>query len=598
MATSAPIIDLYAPLNHKAPMGSGSPRIRTNTWVPKAHQRRLIAYQLLDAYSKNNASHYRSDANERMDLREYGDADALVEAIQSALIGDSQVISIPEAEAYEADFADKDNPTPQERAIQDLAERATDRLRLLENWAERERLLIKIPGAERKAVRLGDTLYVLTWSSKARRPRLRTYDPACYFPVLDDDGEEFPNKVHLAWEIESEHDPNKKRVRRITFELKDIEPIIPTQEIGLGGDDPPTVGWPEGVRYDERTGLASVQLPWNNPQEPATQMCYLSDGTWEIDSSKPGIDDFDENRATWALNADGRFIRNLPLGIDFMPVVHVPNTEEDEQHFGSSALLRVCQLLDDLAMDDSDLVKTAGTSAFPVMAFEGGEGPESDDEGQVTGTWGPGSYAHNPNGRIHMMSTENALEPLAMLGDRLLERLAVNSRVPASAMGRTDPNGQESGIQLALSWGPLRSMISQMRLARQEKYALILKFVQRFYQLASVQAGPLKGLVPAGPEQIFSAQIVFGSYLPTDRPAAVKEISDLFNSKLISRRTAIGMLIELGLPIDDADKELRRIEQEDYEGAAMLLEASGSPDAVANLLGVPVASVVPETPEF
>lgn len=593
MATSAPIIDLYAPLNHKAPMSGGSPRILTPSWVPKDHQRRLIAYQLLDAYSKNNSSHYRTDANERKDLREYGDADALVEAIQSALIGDSQVISIPEAEAYETDFEEKENPTPQERAIQELAERATDRLKLLENWAERERLLIKIPGAERKAVRLGDTLYVLTWSTKARRPRLRTYDPACYYPVLDDEDEEFPRKVHLAWEIEDERDANKNRVRRITFELKDIEPLEAVVE-----SEGVTQRWPDGVRYDERTGMAAVQLPWNNPKEPSTQMCYLSDGTWEIDATKPGVDDFDEDKAMWALNGEGRLIRNLPLGIDFVPVIHVPNTEEDEEHFGSSSLLRVCQLLDDLAQDDSDLVKTAATSAFPVPAFEGGEGPDTDDNGEATGTWGPGSFLHNPNGRIHLLSTENALEPLAAMGDRLLERLAVNSRVPASAMGRTDPNGQESGIQLALSWGPLRSMVSQMRLARQEKYSLILKFVQRFYQLASMQPGPLKDLVPAGPDQIFNAQIVFGSYLPTDRPAAIKEISELFNAKLISRRTAIGMLIELGLPIDDADKELRRIEQEDFEGAAMLLEASGSPDAVSERLGVPVAAVVPETPEF
>lgn len=565
-----PIIDIYAPLNRKAAMSSDpGPKVRPKSWVGKDHARRLTAYQILDAYSKNNAYHYRADDKERQTLREYGDGDALVEAIHSALIGDSQALSVDHAAEFDPAFEETQDTTAGQIERQRLAEQAAERQEMLEQWAEDERMIIKVIGAERKANRLGDTVYALTWSSKRSRPRLRTYDPAAYFPVLDDVDEEFPSKVHLAWEIEDPDDANKLKVRRITYELKDIEPEEGTE-----------TGWPEGVTFNEVEGKAGVQLPWNPPDQPATQLCYISDGTWDIDVSNRGLDDFDESKATWALSEDGEVLRDLRTSYDFIPVVHVPNTEEDEEHFGVASIMRVVQLLDDLANCDTNTVDAAANSGFPAIGFEGGAGPELDEEGEIKGGWGPGSFLHNPNGKISMLSTADALQPLSELKDDLLDRLSVNARTPATALGRIKPNAQESGIHLSLSWGPLRSLVSQMRLGRKGKYSLLLKMVQRMFML--------DGQIEPGPDNILDAEVVFGSFLPTDTDAEIDRIIKLFTAKppLLSRRTAISMLMELGVSIDDADEELQRIEREDFEGAAMLLEATGNEQAAAKRLGV------------
>ena len=593
-STAGPILDLYAPLNYKAAMSRDpGPKWRPATWVPAEDQRRLTAYQVLEALAKNNSRAYRKELSERQGSREYGDGDALVEAIAAAIIGDSQVVSVKDAEVYDPEFDPQaEGVTERMRERQQAAEAAHERQEMLDGWAEDENLLIRIPAAEKKAVKLGDGVYTLIWSDEKRRPVLKTYDPGFYFPRFSDWDEEFPSKVHLAWETETE-DPTGKRanirkVRRITFELR------PIQMVDLPNPDGKVLArtYPQGVVMVD--GVPTMQLPWNDvarggePARPAKRLCYMSDGIWEIDVTKNNLDDFEPDRAEWNTTDAGAQIRDLCLNIDFIPVIHIPNTEDDDdEHFGASALLRIAQLLDDLIKADTDIVDAAATSAFPITAFEGGEGPETDEDGKIVGSWGPGSYVYNPNGKVQMLSTADALQPLATLVDRLLERASVNARVPASALGRDTGDGTESGIHLALSWGPLRALVSQSRLSRKSKYRLLLKFTQRYFQLAK--------MIEPGPENILSAEVVFGAFLPTDRSNAIKEVIELFKGGLVSLRTALSMLIELGVPIDDAEEELKRIRAEDFEGANALLDATGDQAAANKWLGLPPPEE-PETP--
>lgn len=586
--TNAPILDLYAPLNHKGAMSAGpGPKWKPPGWIPKEHLRRVIAYQILDAVCKNNARYYRTEADERVGLREYGDADALVEAILSALIGDSQVISVDNAEAYDPEF-DPAGKEQRELERQIAAEIAAERQELLATWGEDEQVLIKIPQAERKAIKLGDaSVYVLDWSPGKRRPKLRTYDPGFYFPVFDDWSDEFPTKVHFAWETEDPKNDNLRKVRRITYELKPIE-RIPEDERGL------VKRFPEGVAVSQDGETGTMMLPWNDPERPATRLCYKSDAMWTIDVTKEKVNDFDESKATWNESEDGQEIRNLLLNIDFLPIIHVPNTEEDEEHFGASSLLRVAQLLDDLMKSDTDLVDTSANTGFPALAFEGGDGPPRNSDNKILGDWGPGAYIYNPNGKVHVLSVADALKPLSEFVENLLDRLAVNGRVPASAMGRVKKDsGQESGIHLALSWGPLRSMIDQMRLARRVKYQLLLKFVQRFFML--------DGQIEAGAENILNAGVVFGSFLPTDVDSELERIIKLFNAKLLSRAAALSKINELGIEVDDIKSELRAIEKEDFEAAEALMMATGNEQAVSERLGVEAVAgptTPPPVPEF
>jgi hypothetical protein len=112
------------------------------------------------------------------------------------------------------------------------------------------------------------------------------------------------------------------------------------------------------------------------------------------------------------------------------------------------------------------------------------------------------------------------------------------------------------------------------------------------------------GVLEPGPTP--PANVAFGAYLPADLAQVVATVGDLLAAHAISRRTALRMLVEAGLEIDDITDELARIDIEDTAGAKDLADATGSELAAAKRLGVdpadlpsaasPVAPTVTVTP--
>ncbi|KPC94797.1 hypothetical protein ADL27_12545, partial [Streptomyces sp. NRRL F-6602] len=129
--------------------------------------------------------------------------------------------------------------------------------------------------------------------------------------------------------------------------------------------------------------------------------------------------------------------------------------------------------------------------------------------------------------------------------------------LPAVALGTTDPSKAPSGYALQLSLGPLDSLIASMRLARDHKYQLLLKFVQRLH---------LAGQHPewAG-VRVQAAKLVFGPYTPTDKQAVLEQVTIGVEKRVLSQETAITMLMEAGFPIDDAAEELKRIDNRSFK---------------------------------
>jgi hypothetical protein len=92
-----------------------------------------------------------------------------------------------------------------------------------------------------------------------------------------------------------------------------------------------------------------------------------------------------------------------------------------------------------------------------------------------------------------------------------------------------------------------------MRLAREHKYRLLLKFVQRLYQ-----AGRAEGWV-AG--ESFPARLAWAPHTPTDRAAVLDEVVTAYGARVISLETAVQMLLDAGYPIDDVSQEISRIQR-------------------------------------
>lgn len=546
------VVDLYGELTYKDAFRQKD--ALAFSWVSDAHRRRLRAYTVLRAYLSNMARYMLGEEKEQVSWREYGDAAVIVEAMVAALLGeDTSIIVDGAGEAEEGGDGEK-------RAVNASADAWQE---WFDQWSDDERPLLALVEGETDACGLGDALYEVTYDPEKRRPRVHVHDPGMYFPVLDDETtDDFVRKLHLAWEFEREvlganGYTTEKYVRRITFELVDLNLLA--------------------FEVDDETGepLYDVEpdpLPWAD--EPPTRTCLKTDATWKWDDlGSRRVDDFDLSRARIRMTPyvpststqEAQLpqpINRMDLGIDYIPVVHVPNTGNRKEHFGKSVIALALQVLDDLQAIDTDLMAASRTTATPMISAKDGV---KDAGGQTVVTYGPGQVL---DGDATLLDTSKALDALLKQLSSLLSRLSTTTQLPEAAMGRVDPSKVEAGVILALSFTPLARVVRKMRLVREEKHPLILKFVARYAQLYTPED------VPTG--EIPRVEFRYGRFMPQDRAAVVAEVVALFQAKVISRLTAIQRLIEqAGYDIDDAEEELARIEHEDFEGAVQLADAIG-----------------------
>lgn len=545
---SETIIDPWTWLDHKPTFShrtAGS--WQAPMWVGE-HFRRLQAYRILDSYYRNASREWMDpsmDEEDRANRREYGDAQTVVNQILTSLIGHDQSIIVGGNEQEQASAG------------------AKAQSELLHTWADQENFSLKLLAAERDAVKLGDGVYVLGWDNDANRPRCTVWDPGFYFPVLDPTvvTDDYPKKIHLAYEYEDPSDDGSPRryVRRITWELLELE--------------------------DGET----VDYPWND--EPTNVACFMTDATWRIEELERDIDDLVWENAIYAdyMNPETGEVEDwnmIDIGLDFIPVVHLPNMAAGADHFGQSSLSAVVQILDDLVSTDTDLQAASATTGTPPIALAGSTAPK-DDDGNIT-SYGPGTVLETGDGTATMIDTSRSLDALLKYDGHLLERLSVNGRVPESLLGRVKPNEVPSGIALTLSFAPHSSMIQEMRLVRTTKYQLLFKFIVRMYQLW--------GDEDISFETIYPITLKFGTFLPADKKETVDLVVQLMSSKAISIETAVRMLMEAGFPIEEAGAEVERIRMEDFEKAGQMLDATGDMEAVRKRLKLTGPAPTPPQP--
>lgn len=582
------VIDLWSPLSHKQPLaqnGRGTEAF-ARSWLTDDARRRLTAYQILLAYQSNVArSFLPEDDTSAGEHREYGDPALMVKQITAHLLGKEQSIRVPGAEDF-----DPESATSQGESAPEEAQAAYERQQYLRDWAIDERLPLKMMEAEKRAVGLGDGVYLLAWSTSKNRPRLRVIDPGFYFPVLPEGLEDdYPARIHLAWEIPGV-DGFPDRLRRVTYELGPISPATRVEVftdrlrrlVNLTPENEPVPM--EGDRFTT-DGRIVRTYPWG---DTSSVTCYLTDAEWNLRDlpMTATLDTLPLDRAIFHTNEDGELLDRLDLRIDFVPIVHIPNTPATLEHFGTSSISDVLQLFDDLAAADTDLQASSATTGTPPIGLAGARPPSGPDGTPERVTVAPGEvWFLGEGGKLHALDTSNSLKALRDYVSDLRDRMAENMRVPASVLGRARPEAFASGIHLQLSFGPMQSLIRELRLTRGEKYPLMMKFVQRL-----AMAG---GALPPG--DVYDVEVLFGSFLPSDVAEVVKNVRQLMTPpQAISLESAITMLMEVGLPIEDAAAEVQRIREHDYESANRLADATGDQDAVRELLALPArAAVVP-----
>ncbi|WP_045562749.1 hypothetical protein [Streptomyces sp. FxanaA7] len=590
----AAVIDTWSWLNYK-PLYSdtlGMPNRRAfpeahATWVPAADERRLSAYKLLTAYDNNQVAELSAylDGDSARERREFGDPSMFVDTITSHVLGDEQTITVPGAEQA-TDETSTDAAT---------AERVQT---LLREWADEELLPMRLLQAERKAVGLGDGVILLYWDADKQRVRMKTFDPGFYFPVLDEDsdGSDFPDRIHFAWELpEDKKRRLPARLRRITYHLDWIRPQTangvdrtgrPVRATVMSEPTDETPEQPLLGRGDllDSGGAITRMYPWS--EQPSYKTVYLTDAIWELGDLKGpvDVDDLPMDKARFATNGQGEVLDHLDMLIDFLPIIHVPNTVPAAgEHWGQSSLAKVLQVFDELSGSDTDSSRASATTGSPILAISG-----KALNGQQQYTAGPGMVLTlGDGGSITSVDTSANLAELRSHRKDLRDQAAAAARIPAVALGMGDPAQFDSGYQLELALGPLDSLISAMRLARDHADRLLPKFVQRLFQAG--QHPDWIGL------PVLPAKLTRGAYTPTDKAAVLEEITKARTAGLISLETAIRRLQEIGWPVDDIEQEIKQIDSRAFEEARMLADALGNPEEVAAFLGRQ-APDEPETP--
>lgn len=603
------ILDQWTPLAHKTAIAtSRTGRLAEQlapTWVPPDEQRRINAYTLLAAYRLNAARyHTNTDQADQDERREYGDAALIISRVAAAVLGSTTTIAVPGAEPVAATPALPEQPdepgddaTPLERRIAAIAqarweaeaEAAVDaweqaiatqpalaaREAWLRQWAETAQLDAKLVEGELDTVALADGVYRL--NIVGGRVRVEVWDPGFYFPVLTDhDGDDYPSKVHLAYEFEGAE--GRRFVRRLTYELV---PLWALYDLDVETDDDGLVTLRDGhVQLDD--GRLVRRHPWHptdaEPEQLATHACLFSDGTWPLaDISTHKVPDLRDDDAVWAVTDTGQVAHRLDLGIDFIPIIHTPNTPASRTHYGTSLISGAAQILDDLSMVDTDIQHAAALAAAPMV---GVSGSQTVRELEVR----PGAMIGlGEGGRLDVLDLTKSIPELRNVAATLLERLATNVQVPEEVQGRVAASEVPSGIALLLAFAPFEQLIGQLRLTRAPKHRLLLRFVQRLAQTT--------GELPEG--ETPEAVLRLGAFLPTDLAQIVDVVVKLLGQHGISRTTALRLLTERGnLPIGDLEAELAAIRADDTEGAVQVAEATASEQVAADRLGV----VLPEPP--
>jgi hypothetical protein len=586
-----PTIDQWSPLSYKTPLATGQIHRSGHfapSWVDEWNRRRLTAYTILASYDENVARTWLDDDDDADGHREYGDPALVIDATLDALLGEEQVIRIAGAELYDPELPSDapdvpagaeppaDQPSPDEVTENAQARALAEREDLLVEWAENERFPAALVECERNAVTFGSGVYLLQWSNKRQRPTVTVYDPGFYFPVLPDNpsADEYPSKVHFAWEIpEDPLTSAKAKVRRITYELAPIVPRFDLETEELVYADPGDRETDEGVvrRY-----------PWA-ASENSLVTCYLTDATWLLEDIEDDLDVFDLDKATFEVNEDGDVLNRHDLLLDFLPIVHIPNTIAGSKHFGQSSIAKPLQLLDDLAAADTDAERASATNGNPPVWLSGTRAPVD----VATGKPAPIKMAAGEawfvgdNGRGGIFDTSKNLAEARNRVDGLRDRTSIVTRLPGVVLGTVKPSEAPSGFAMALGFTPTDSMVDRMRLARKWQYRLFWKFVQRLFMHGKKLA--------AG--ETFVAELEFGAFLPTDVDAIIEQVRKLLGDgasqqALISLETAVAMLIDAGLPIDDAVEEVRRIEGRSYSQAGALADALGDVGPAYDLLQI------------
>jgi hypothetical protein len=486
-------------------------------YIPEDHLRRLKAYEILESFYYNYSRDYRffpesGSVSQNDSILEPGDAAWVCDTIKSKLLGNGAVIAadLPE-ELQNVDV----ETLPAE--LQSLQENILEREKMMRSWWKKQNIFLKIDENERKCSYLGDCAYLVEWVTKKENgveigyPDLRTYDPGFVFPFFNCNDESLERNGQLVQD-------------RVIIGWQDISKAIMDN---IGSDQ----------YFVIFRDIYELRI-----DKDGNKKCWRKHGYYKYNSSEE-VDIYnliDDN----ILNNDDK--QWLDLGIDFMPVVVIPNITVQGHDFGLSNLHFILGMIDAIINTDTDLTKNSEKLGGATVFLAGKNISFAIDP--TTGKPVPVEiqpntmYALGEGGDANLLDTSAMQKALLDTKDVIEKKLLRNSHITEIGAGVLDI-GQISTLSIKLLMQPLLDLIYPMRDQRNRYYSTIFFYVQRLYQIFGnvEQKKVFDG-------DIFDFIIKFGNLLPGDEKTRLEEYK--LYEELTDTQTMLQKMKEDGYNID------------------------------------------------
>lgn len=497
------VYDLWASiLNYKGAVGSlNRPGISIN-YIPKEHCRRLQAYEILSAYYNCYSRDFRmspesGDTGDNDSVFEVGDPSFLCDKIKDKLLGDEVTINMPVPEILGSEESisqtlaleglEPGQKTRLEEKLKNLkviSAIISERETYLQNWFKTNKIYLKIDENETLASYLGDCVYHVGWNAETGKPEIMTYDPGFCFPHFEID--------ELSWEDDTT--PVTDRF------------IIAWEEI-FQTDDPDhtTTLWRDVYELRVTAGAKKCYR----------QRSYYKYGVGSVLSLYDLTDDdaISETPPSWE-----------DLGVDFIPILWVPNRMIQGEIFGQSNIAKLLPLYDAIMNSYTDLSANGEHLGGATVFISGSE--IKLRKNSTTGV--PVDIPLRPatmiplgeNGSANLLDTSTMQDALLKTIEKYEGKLIQISEITDIIAGKIDKANIPSGIALLILMQPLLDKIGKMRQQRQEKYTTLFDFVQRLLQTFgnSYEKQLFSGI-------LYSVNLNFGAIIPSDDSAKM----DLYN---------------------------------------------------------------------
>lgn len=342
----------------------------------------------------------------------------------------------------------------------------------LNDFLKREVFYSRFNTAKVAGVARGDWVFHMTANPRkaaGSRISLVPVDPSTVFPIWDEDQ---PNKMvgcHIAVQYYSEDEPDKMRVRRLTYRLEETE---------------------EGVRRVTREEkIYEIDPKWYGPKAKLYKTIYEKS---YLDSK-----------------------------ITSIPVYMFRNKSWDGEDFGSSELRGLETILEKVSQGDTDVSAALALEGLGVFATDGGR---PVDEHGVETSWevAPGRVMEVPSGSyFRRVEGVTSITPATDQIDYLEDKMNKAAGLSDVALGTVEAQVAQSGIALAIRFQPTLAKIE----TRDQHCIDVL--TQLFFDWKTwvevFEQVTLSGdIIP-----------VIGEKLPQDRTARVNELNNMKDRGII-----------------------------------------------------------------